>query len=150
MLFSLSSMIGIPVFNFKKKVLIIMIGFNTSNTSYTDLVPGCVDNQILKNKSTLVRAFWWLSGEESACNAGATEDMGLIPESGRSPGGGHGIPLQYSCPENSKDRGAWWATVHRVTELDTTEATWHAHYTCQCRPCVSGITLSWSVSLAKK
>ena len=109
-------MIGIPVFNFKKKVLIIMIGFNTSNTSYTDLVPGCVDNQILKNKSTLVRAFWWLSGEESACNAGATEDMGLIPESGRSPGGGHGIPLQYSCPENSKDRGAWWVTVHRVAK----------------------------------
>ena len=116
MLFSLSSIIGIPVFNFKNKVLIIMIGFNTSHTSYTDLVPGCVDNQILKNKSTLVRASWWLSGEESACNAGATEDMGLIPESGRSPGGGHGIPLQYSCPENSKDRGAWWATVHRVAK----------------------------------
>ena len=44
MLFSLSSMIGIPVFNFKKKVLIIMIGFNTSNISYIDLVPRCVDN----------------------------------------------------------------------------------------------------------
>ena len=37
-----------------------------------------------------------------------------IPESGRSPGGGNGNPLQYSCLENSLDRGAWWARVHRV------------------------------------
>ena len=42
--------------------------------------------------------------------------MGLIPGSGRSPGGGHGNPLQYSCLENPVDRGAWWATVHLVTE----------------------------------
>ena len=46
-------------------------------------------------------------------------DAGL----GRSPGGGHGNPLQYSCLENPMDRRAWWATVHRVVELDTTEAT---------------------------
>ena len=43
-----------------------------------------------------------------------------------SPGGGHGNPLQYSCLENLMDRGAWWATVHRVAELDTAEATEHA------------------------
>jgi len=49
--------------------------------------------------------------KESACNAG---DQGSIPESGRSSGEGNGNPLQYSCPENSTDRGAWWATVHRV------------------------------------
>ena len=43
-------------------------------------------------------------------------DTGSIPGSGRSPGEGHGYPLQYSCLENSMDRVAWWTTVHRVTE----------------------------------
>ena len=52
-------------------------------------------------------------------------DVGSIPGSGRSPGGGHGNPLQYSCVENSKDRRARQAAVHRVAELDTTEATEH-------------------------
>ena len=47
-------------------------------------------------------------------NAGDIEDVGLIPVSGNSPGGGHGNPLQYSCLENPMDRGAWWAAVHRV------------------------------------
>ena len=47
-------------------------------------------------------------GKESACNA---EDQGSIPESGGSLGKGKGCPLQYSCLENSMDRGAWWATV---------------------------------------
>ena len=51
--------------------------------------------------------------EESACNAG---DLGLIPESGRSPGEGNGNPLQYSCLENPNDRGAWQATVHGVAK----------------------------------
>ena len=46
--------------------------------------------------------------------AGDSGDVGLIPESGRSPGGGNGNPLQYSCLENFMKRGAWWATVHRV------------------------------------
>ena len=46
-------------------------------------------------------------------------DTGSIPESGRSLGGGHGSPLQYSCLENSMDRGAWWATVHRVAQSQT-------------------------------
>ena len=54
--------------------------------------------------------------EESACNAGIAEDTGLIPGLGRSPGGGHGNPLQYSCLEKPMDRGAWWATDHRVTK----------------------------------
>ena len=50
---------------------------------------------------------WWLSGKESACNAGATEDIGSIPGSEKSPGEGHGNPLQYSCLEHPMDRGAW-------------------------------------------
>ena len=45
-------------------------------------------------------------------NAGDIRDMGSIPGSGRSPGEGHGNPLQYSCLENPMDRGAWWATVY--------------------------------------
>jgi len=49
-------------------------------------------------------------------NAG---DAGSIPGSGRSPGGGNGNPLQYSCLENSMDRGAWQATVHGVTKSQT-------------------------------
>ena len=47
-------------------------------------------------------------------NAGDIRDVGLIPGSGRSPREGNGNPLQYSCLENPMDRGAWWATVHRV------------------------------------
>ena len=48
-----------------------------------------------------------------------TGDQGLAPGSGRSPVAGHGNPLQYSCLENSMDRGAWQATVHRVTKSQT-------------------------------
>ena len=47
-------------------------------------------------------------------NEGDIKDMGLISGLGRSPGGGHGNPFQYSCLESSMDRGAWWATVHGV------------------------------------
>ena len=59
-----------------------------------------------------------LDGKESACNAGGP---GSIPGTGRSPGEGNGDPLQYSCLENSTERGARWATVHGVSESDTTE-----------------------------
>ena len=52
-------------------------------------------------------------------NAGDTGDPGLIPEMGRSPGEGHGNPLQYSYLENLMDRGAWWAMVHRVAKSRT-------------------------------
>ena len=61
---------------------------------------------------------WGLSGKEFVCNAG---DAGLVPGLGRSPGGGNGNPLQYSCLENPTDIGAWWATVRGVAESDTTE-----------------------------
>ena len=56
---------------------------------------------------------WWLSGKEFACNAG---DLVLIPRSGRSPREGNGNPLQYSCLENSMDRGAWRAPIHGVAK----------------------------------
>ena len=49
-------------------------------------------------------------------NAGDIRDVGSTPRSGRSPGGGHGNPFQYSCLENPMDRGAWWAIVDRVAK----------------------------------
>ena len=52
-------------------------------------------------------------------NAGDTGDTGLIPESGRFPGGGHGNSLQYSCLESPKNRGACWAAVHRIANSQT-------------------------------
>ena len=64
------------------------------------------------------------SDKELFANAGDLRDMGLIPGSGRSPGGGHGNPLQYSLLENLLDRGVWWATVHRVMTSGT-----HMHAT---------------------
>ena len=54
-------------------------------------------------------------------NAGDRRDLGLIPELGSFPRGGHGNPLQYSCLENLMDRGVWWAIVHGVAELNTIE-----------------------------
>ena len=57
-----------------------------------------------------------LDGKESACNTG---DSGSIAGSERSPEEGNGNPLQYSCLENSKDRGAWQTTVHGVAKTRT-------------------------------
>ena len=66
---------------------------------------------------TAVSTLLGLSGDsdskESACNAG---DLGSIPGSRRSPREGNGKPLQYSCLENSMDRGAWWAAVHGISQ----------------------------------
>ena len=73
---------------------------------------GPLEKGIATHSSILTK---W-SGSEvkaSACNAG---DLGLISGSGRSPGGGNGNPLQYSCLENPMDGGAWWATVHGVAK----------------------------------
>ena len=57
---------------------------------------------------------WCLKNQPAS--AGDLRNMGLIPESGRFLGGGHGYSLQYSCLENSMNRGAWWAKVHRITK----------------------------------
>ena len=77
-----------------------------------------------KSKETWHLCYFWgfpgdSDGKESACNAGDIRDMSSIPGSGRSPGGGPGIPLQYSCLENPMDRGTWWATVRRITKSQT-------------------------------
>ena len=56
-------------------------------------------------------SFFLSDGKETSCSAG---DLGSIPGSVRSSGVGNGYPLQYSCLENSVDRGAWWATIHGV------------------------------------
>ena len=59
-----------------------------------------------------------------SANAGVVRDAGSIPGLGRSPGDGHGNPLQYSCLRNPMDRGAWRAMVHRVARSwDTTKVT---------------------------
>ena len=73
---------------------------------------------------------WWLSGKESTCNARATGGTSSIPGSGRSPGGGHGNPLQYSCLKNPMDRGAWQATVHGVPKSQTRLSD------CACTHCI--------------
>ena len=76
-------------------------------------------------------------------NAGDGWVAGLIPGSGRSPGGGNGNPLQYSCLENPVDRGDWQATVYGVTkESDTTECI-HTHSHSHTH------TLSLSLSLSE-
>ena len=73
----------------------------------------------------LIISYWALTlrcfpgssaSKESACHSG---DPGSIPGSGRSPGEGNGLPLQYSCLENTMDRGTWWATVHGVAKSRT-------------------------------
>ena len=61
----------------------------------------------------------WLSGKELLANVGDSGDVVSIPRLGRSPGGGHGNPLQQSCLDNSMDRGVWQATVDQVIKNHT-------------------------------
>ena len=69
----------------------------------------------------LVQCFWasQVLLKNPLANAGDVRDAGSIPGSGRSPGEGNGNPLQYSCLENSMDRGAWWAIAHGVEKSQT-------------------------------
>ena len=66
----------------------------------------------------------------SFCQCRRYKRYGFDPWSERSPGGGNGKPLQYSCLENSLDRGAWWAAVHRVTKSRTQLSTTHRSKPC--------------------
>ena len=61
--------------------------------------------------------------KKPTAKAGDVREVGLIPGLGRSHGGGHGNPVHHSGLENPMDRGAWWVTVHRVTESNTTAVT---------------------------
>ena len=67
----------------------------------------------------ICQAFGGSAVKNLVCSADVAGDAGSIPGLGSSPGGGHGNPLQYSCLENPMDRGAWWATVHRVAKSRT-------------------------------
>ena len=78
---------------------------------------GCVHEQIYD--STMGASQVALVVKNLPANAGDIRDLGSTPGSGRSPGGEHGNPLQYSCLENPMDRGAWWAIVHRVAQSRT-------------------------------
>ena len=68
---------------------------------------------------TITASLGFLGGsvvKNSPANPGDTRDAGSIPRLGKSPGGGNGNLLQYSCLENTEDRGAWWTTVHEVAK----------------------------------
>ena len=67
-----------------------------------------------------------LNSKESACDAEAAGDVGLIPGLGRFPGGGNGNPFQYSCLENPRQRSLAGYGLRGHRDLDTTEETWHA------------------------
>ena len=79
------------------------------------------DNRTIRDNRAYVKKWRGFpdgsAGKESACNAGDTGDVGLIPGLGRFPGGRDGKPLQYSCVENPMARGAWQATVHGGASL---------------------------------
>ena len=68
------------------------------------------------------------SAKELACQCTRLRDTGLLPVTGRSPGGGHGNPLQNSCLGNPMDTGAWWVTVHRVAKSQT-QLKWFSTHT---------------------
>ena len=69
------------------------------------------------------------SSKEPACQCRRQRAVGSIPGSGRCPGGGHGNPLQYFFLENAMDRGAWWATVHRISKSQTWMSDWACTHT---------------------
>ena len=86
----------------------------------------------------------WHRRKEPTCNAEDSGDAGLSSGSGRSPGGGHGNPLQYSCLKNPMDRGTWRATVHEDTKSRTQlkwlsmqmedDVKWHTEKMVICKP----------------
>ena len=85
-------------------------------------------------------------------NIGDVRDVGSIPGSGRSPGRGHGNPLQYFCLKNPMDRGAWWATVHGIAKSWTRLSTHtHTHHTgCYHRSSWDLLSVTWPGPLSSQ
>ena len=88
----------------------IHTGVSSALNPYIDFLIFCIDMLGFPDGA---------NDKEPSCQWRRHKDMGSIPRSGRSPGGGHGNPLHYSCLENPMDRGVWQATVHRVTKSRT-------------------------------
>ena len=80
-------------------------------------VGGCVHEQIYDSTTGVLQVA--LVVKNLPASTGDIRDLGSIPGSGKSPGGGHGNPLQYPCLENPMDRGDWRAVIHRVTQSKT-------------------------------
>ena len=93
---------------------VFMLSVMKNGKSWKDVI-----GQRVWAKCSKLRLPRWLSSTGSTCSAGDTGDAGSIPGLGRSPGGGNSNPIQCSCLENPRDREAWWAIVHRVTESRT-------------------------------
>ena len=102
--------------NFQERVLEwVAIAFSEKKVLYV-IIKYCV--KLCYGTSQVV-----LVVKNPPANAGDVRDSGLILGSGRSTGEGNGNPFQYSCLGNPMDRGTWWATLHRITESERTEAT---------------------------
>ena len=84
-----------------------------------DPIDGSLPGPLVLSKITFGGLPWWLPTVKTACNAGDTGDADAVPGSERSPGEGNGYLLQYSCLDNSMDRGAWWASLwgHKESQL---------------------------------
>ena len=89
------------------------------------------------------------SGKEPACQCRRRKKNGSFPGWGRSPGGGHGNPLQYSCLEDPMGRGAWWATFHGVTKSQTQLRKKHLHVLCSYTNYASQ-TSNWGLDMCAK
>ena len=97
----------------ENRVIRVEMALVTAQVPCFQVFPSCISN-LIGSPTWTPSLFFKLFNKvyimaqtvESTCNVG---DSGSIPVSGRSPGGGHGNPLQYSCLENPMDRGAWWA-----------------------------------------
>ena len=84
----------------------------------------CVSGRCFPGCNLASGLLGWLSSKESVCQCRRCKRvMGSTPGSGRSPGGGNGNSLQYSCLKNPTDRGAWWAIVHGVSRVGYNSAT---------------------------
>ena len=98
--------------HFRMDQAFFLINFYWSVVALLCCVSFCCTSNISASQVALVV-------KNPPANAGDIRDVGSIPESGRSPSGGHGNPPPYSCLQNPMDRGAWWATVHQVTRNRT-------------------------------